>query len=90
MPDPLLRSLADAARAVTAAERALAVATDHQQPVDILGAAQFRLAQARWAVGAGRAGAVTLGRDVRARLGSLPYPVELLPEIDRWLARVAP
>ena len=83
-----LVEIGDAARAVTAAERALAVATDRHQPADIAGAAQFRLAQARWAVGADRAGAVTLGRDARARLASLPYPVEILPEIDRWLARV--
>ncbi len=79
----------DAADALATAERAVAIATDNRVPVDLECAAQFLLAQARWAQGRDRAGAVALARDARARLAALPYPTEERPKIDRWLSQVA-
>ena len=79
----------DAARAVTCAERAVALAGAHHLSDDLVGAAQFGLARARWALGADRPAAVELARVVDARLGALPFRAEIQPEIDRWLAGVA-
>ncbi len=79
----------DAADALATAERAAAIATDNVVPADVACAAQFLLAQARWAQGVDRAGAVARARDARARLAALPYPTAALPRIDRWLSQVA-
>ena len=77
----------DAAAALATAERALAIAESHPVTAEREGIARFRLAQARFALGQDRAGALELARAARARLAELSYPAEILPEIDRWLAR---
>jgi hypothetical protein len=48
--------------------------------------AQVRLAQARWALGTDRPGAIALARQARARLAALPFPSDELPRLERWLA----
>lgn len=79
----------DGARALALAERASSLATAVKATADIVGAAEFRLAQARWALGEDRAGDVAAVRALRARLAALPYRADVLPDVDRWLARVA-
>jgi tetratricopeptide (TPR) repeat protein len=76
----------DGARAVSIAERAVAVADGHHVSTDLAGAARFRRAQARWAVGTHRDEALAEARTERALLAALPYPAEILPAIDRWLS----
>jgi tetratricopeptide (TPR) repeat protein len=83
-----LVAIGDATRASTVAERALAIAAQHHLSADLAGAAELRLAQARWAAGAGpeRRAAIELARSLRIRLAALPYQAEVLPEVDKWLA----
>ena len=79
----------DTADALATAERATAIAADNLVTADVSWTARFLLAQARWANGRDRAGAVALAREARARLAALPFPAAALPRIDRWLAQVA-
>jgi len=72
--------------ALAAADRAVAIAVAHRLPADREGVAQLRVAQARWALDQDRSAALVLARTTRARLAALPYPAEILPEIDRWIS----
>jgi eukaryotic-like serine/threonine-protein kinase len=73
----------DARGALEAAERAVAVAPAGRGEREV---AEFRLAQARWALGQDRPAALALARKARAGLAALAFPSEELPLIDRWLA----
>jgi tetratricopeptide (TPR) repeat protein len=77
-------AIGDARGALSAADRA--VALDAQAPPSDQEAAQFRQAEARWALGEDRPQAIALARAVRAKLASLSFPAEDLLTIDRWLA----
>jgi tetratricopeptide (TPR) repeat protein/predicted Ser/Thr protein kinase len=76
----------DPGRARALGEHAVALA--QAAPADDAAAAQFRLAQAEWALGGDRPGALARARQARARLAALPFPSEDLPRVERWLASV--
>jgi len=81
-----LLEVGDARRAQELAERELILAA--KAPPGEVGAAEFRLAHARWVLGADRPAARALARQARAHLAALPFPSEELPRIDRWLKTV--
>ena len=74
----------DPRRAEALAERALVLAA-RAAPGEAE-TAQVRLAQARWALGADRPGALALARRARTALAALAFPSDELPRLDRWLA----
>ena len=75
----------DAAGALAAAERAVAIVTSNPMPPDEVGAAQFLLARARWARKVEPAASLALARQTRARLAALPYATGTVGRIDGWL-----
>jgi len=81
----LVDSGGDAERAVAAGQRAVAEGTAGHQQADVLAAARFQLARARWSAGK-QAEALAEARAARATLAALPFPAADLPRIDRWLA----
>ncbi|HTE51617.1 MAG TPA: serine/threonine-protein kinase [Kofleriaceae bacterium] len=84
LSDALLAT-GDSRRALTMAERAVELSA-RASPGE-LEEAQLRVAEAMWATGHDRRGAVTLARAARDRLAALPFPSEDLPRLDGWLAR---